>query len=111
MRIGPMRERLTLQQDQGTTQDAYGQPVANWQDVATVWAEVTPTSGMERFVQGAAQETAIATHRVRIRYRSDVGPGMRGLWRGRTLDIERADDPTGRRAEMVLICRELIEEP
>lgn len=110
MRIGPLRKRVTLQGDAGTTQDAYGQPIAAWQTIATVWAEVTPTSGAERFVPGAAQETAVASHRIRIRYRSGVTPGMRALYEGRVLDIERVDDPTGRRAELALICRELIEE-
>lgn len=109
MRIGPLRKRVTLQRNTGTTQDAYGQPVASWQAVTTVWAEVVPASGLERFVPGAVQETAVLTHRVRLRYRSDVTPGMRALWGSRVLDIERVDDPTGRRAETVLLCRELVE--
>lgn len=110
MRIGPLRKRITLQRDGGATQDAAGQPVAAWQTVATVWAEVVPAAGLERFVPGAAQETAVLTHRVRIRYRTGVTPGMRALWGSRVLDIERVDDPTGRRAELALLCRELVEE-
>lgn len=109
MRIGPLRKRLTLQRDTGSTQDAYGQPVAVWQTVATVWAEITPQAAAERQIGGAAQETATVTHRVRLRYRSDVTPGMRGLWGVRVFDIESAGDPTGRRAELLLQCRELVE--
>lgn len=110
MRIGPLRKRVTFRRNAGSTQDGYGQPIAAWQTVATVWAEVVPASGAERFVPGAAQETAVETYRVRCRYRSDVTPGMQALYDTRVLDIERVNDPTGRRAELVVICRELIEE-
>lgn len=42
----------------------------SWEDVATVWAEVLPLAGREGFA--AKQVDSELTHRVVLRYRSDL---------------------------------------
>ena len=109
MQAGKLRQRLTLQTT-APAQDAHGQPIDSWSTLATVWAEIVPTRGYERFVSGAEQQQAVLTHRVRIRFRDDVTSLMRGLWETRILDIEEIKDPNGRRSDLVLMCREVMEE-
>lgn len=105
MQSGRLRERVTIQQ-QSITRAANGEEIVTWADVATVWASVLPKASGERFIVGAAQELAKISHTVRIRYRAGITPKMRLSWTGRLLYINSITDPTGRRAEMVLMCEE-----
>ena len=106
IRAGLLRERVTIQ-EQVISRDEYGAEIITWGDVATVWASVLPTTGQERFVAAAQQQLATMSHEVRIRKREGLTREMRLLWLGRELDIENIADPTGRRAELVLRCREV----
>ncbi len=110
LQIGRMRQRVTLQQPT-LTQNSYGEPVAAWSDVQELWASILPASGMERYVSGGEQLQAGVTHRVRMRYRSDVSPIMRLLWGTRTLEIDSIQDPSGKTSEMVLMCSEVLPNP
>lgn len=108
MRIGPLRHRVTIQ-SATLAQDSVGQPIATWANLATnpsVWAEVTSAPAGERFVSGGEQVLANLTHKVRIRYRTDVTVKMRVSHLSRYLYIENVVDPTGRGRELVLLCRE-----
>lgn len=73
---GSLRHRVTLQQLTGS-QDAIGQPVPTWVDVATVWADVRYLNGIETLKAGA--EVAIARASIRIRWRAGVTAAMRVL--------------------------------
>lgn len=111
MQAGRLRERITFEYDAGTTQDDGGQPVEDWQPLATnptVWASILPKASGERFLPGGAQVQAEITHAVRVRYRSDVTVKMRLLWGTRTLHIESTVDPDGRGSDMVLMCKEVV---
>ena len=108
MRSGRMRHLITIQQ-RTETRDALGGSVWAWSTLATVWAEVRMAGTQERYVSSVDQDVATITHRVKIRYRSDVGPLDRIQHDGRTLDIESAVDPDGRRAELVMMCREVVD--
>lgn len=91
---GDLRHRITLQQ-RGGTQDAIGQPVLTWADVATVWADVRYLNGLE--IVKADAEISVARASVRIRYRLGVTAAMRVLHDGRVLDIKAVlPDATGR---------------
>lgn len=108
MRIGPLRHRITIQ-SATLAQDSYGEPIKTWANLATnpqAWAEVTSAPAGERFLSGGEQVIAHLTHRVRIRYRSDVTVKMRVVHESRHLYIENVVDPTGRRRELMLLCRE-----
>ena len=85
MRIGMMDRRITIQQDTTTTPDSHGEPVPNWEDVATVWAYRKPLKGSEK--QQSQQELAQAEYMFRIRYRTDITPKMRISYDGGIYDI------------------------
>ncbi len=92
MSIGRMDRQITIQEDVGT-QDAHGQVVPDWQDIATnptVWAEFLPVSGQE-FYQ-ARQVNAVAVANFRIYYRTDVLRKMRLTFEGDTYDIVDASE-------------------
>lgn len=104
MNIGRLRHRITLQRYE-SSYDQWGNPVEEWRDVATIWAEVRGLSGRTYF---AAQQTvAQSTHEIRMRWRGDVEPGMRVLHDGKAYSVDAALDPTGRREELVVIAKEV----
>lgn len=110
MRIGPMRHPITIQ-ERSTAQDAdYGEEARTLSNIAVnpnVWAEVLPAGGQERYVAGAEQVQAILTHRVRIRWRSDLSVEMIVVWESRLLEIQSIEDPSGKRQYLILKCREV----
>lgn len=59
MRAGGLDRRVTLQRFT-TTEDEYGEPIAAWVDLATVFAEVRQQGGREYL----AAETIMADRRV-----------------------------------------------
>jgi SPP1 family predicted phage head-tail adaptor len=76
---GKLDQRITLQAP-GTTEDALGQPIAGWTDVATVWAEAAPMRSRELTAGGAASSQIEVVFR--LRYRTGLDASMRVLWRG-----------------------------
>jgi SPP1 family predicted phage head-tail adaptor len=106
MRAGKLRHRVTIQEDQGTTQDSLGQEIEDWQDVATVWAAVEPLQGRE-FLE-AKQLQAEVTTRIRIRYRSGIEPEMRVVWGDHTYDVISVIETESRRREIELMCMEVL---
>ena len=53
MRIGPMKQRITIQRYTATN-DTYEQPRKIWTDLKTVWADVQPLTGKEFWSAEAA---------------------------------------------------------
>ena len=105
MQSGRLRDPITIQH-QSVTRDQYGGEIVTWITFATGWASVLPAASGERFIRGAVQELAKITHTLRVRYRAGITPKMRISWAGRILYIQTITDPTGRRAELVLMCEE-----
>lgn len=105
MNPGILRHRITIQELR-EGQDEAGQPVQEWQDVATVWGAVEPLRGREYFA--AAQVQAEVTTRIRIRYSKGIKPDMRVLYDGRLYNINAVIDPEERHMELQLMCREVM---
>jgi SPP1 family predicted phage head-tail adaptor len=105
MRIGALRERVTVQQQVRTPNGQGGFSVA-WSDVAaapTIWAEVTGLSGDEAIT--AAVERSVTRWRVIIRKRTDITPAHRLVWNGVNLDVKSIMPlPSAPRALTLLIC-------
>ena len=101
--IGDMRHRVTFQ-GLIKTPDGYKGNVKTWQDVITVWAQVIPITGREYFY--AHQIKNEITHRVRIRYRTDINVEMRVLFGERVFTIESIIDIGERREYMEIRCME-----
>lgn len=107
MQIGRLRNYVTIEQ-QSVTQNSYNEEIVTWGALAQVWAEIKPIVAYERLVKAADQVVATVTHRVRIRYRTDVTPKMRIKHGSRCFDIEGVQgDPTGKQAELYLLCKEV----
>ncbi|MBA3588299.1 phage head closure protein [Methylibium sp.] len=74
MQAGALNRRITIKQ-LAAGQDAIGQPLQTWSDVATVWANVLHKSGAESIK--AEQEVSIVRASIRIRRRAGITAAMR----------------------------------
>lgn len=101
--IRELRHRLVLQEEVVAPDEAGGQ-VRNWQDVATVWAAIEALQGTERLE--AMRVQAQVTHRITLRYRQDIRPGMRILRAGRPFNLRTVVDPDGRRRFLNILAEE-----
>ncbi len=105
MRAGDLRHRIEIgRYVEG--KDEWGDPLPpTWQTVATVWASVEGLSG--RLLFEAQQSAMQSDHRVTIRYRTGIEPGMIVRHDGRELEIQAVLDRDGRRRGLQLMCREV----
>lgn len=98
-----MRARITLQQETQTGDGAGGYQLG-WQDVATLWAEVEPLRGREVYI--ADRPESRVTHRMTIRYRSDITHRMRVSHDGRLFNIRAAINADARKRFTQLFVEE-----
>ncbi|MGJ3501613.1 putative phage head-tail adaptor (plasmid) [Piscirickettsia salmonis] len=105
MRAGLLRHRITLQNNLIGTNE-YGEALDYWQDIATLWARVSPRIGRELF--SAQQFYHEITQTVTLRYRADVSPNLRIYFDGRYFEILSVINPDERNRELVLACREWL---
>lgn len=103
MRAGLLRHRVTIQAPRHPENER-GEAVAEWADVATVWASVEPLIGRERWT--AQQVMPETTHRVRIRYRPGLTAAHRLKFGDRILHIDSVVDPQERHRELEILARE-----
>jgi SPP1 family predicted phage head-tail adaptor len=104
VRLGQMRHRVVLQAA-SRPQDASGEPVESWSDVATLWAKVEPLSATETY--RARQAGAELSHRVTVHYRAGVTPTGNRLKLGdRVLNVRGVRCPDEARVWLELSCLE-----
>lgn len=103
--IGEMNKRIKLLSS--TKAMDYGEEIETWDDYATVWGGVKPLSANERTV--AAQISAVATHRIKIRPRSDVMPNHRVQIGNKIYEINGILDYTHINDGMYLLCSEVVQ--
>src|SRR5574341_254423 len=101
MRIGDLRQRITLESPT-LTGDAMGSSMMVWADEGTVWAAVWPISAQEQ-IQSAGT-AMVATHRVQMRYRSDLLPTWRVKFGERYLAIVSLVNRNELNRTLDLIC-------
>jgi SPP1 family predicted phage head-tail adaptor len=106
MRAGQLRHRVQLQR-QHLADDLAGGDDVSFDTVATLWANVTTAGGREFWE--AKKLVPELTHQVELRYRSDVAPGMRFVFRSAVLRIHAAPDPDERRVRLLCMCTELVQ--
>jgi len=70
MAVGKMRHRLQLQSKSTTSDGGGSAAVASWTTFATVYGEITPQSGGERFFGDKLEEPI--THVIKLRFRRDL---------------------------------------
>lgn len=107
MRSGKLRQRVLLQSLQ-TGQDTFGQPLRTWNDVATVWARVSPVTGRE--VYSAKAEYAQADMKIEMRYRSGVKAAMRAVHDGTIYNIKAVLDFDERHTDILLLCERGVND-
>lgn len=76
MKVGKLRHRIVLQQ-RADAENAQGEVVPTWTDLAEVWGSIEPVSGREYFA--AQQVNAEITARIVIRHRPGVNAAGRVL--------------------------------
>lgn len=81
---GKLRHRIALTALQTTT-SPYGETVTEYVPAGEVWADVAPLSMKEHIASQALQ--APITHRITIRFRSDITAEWRIQFRGKTYGI------------------------
>ena len=74
MRAGNMKYRITIER-QGSFQNEFGEAERSWSSVCTVWAEILPQRGFEKYQ--AQQVMGEQTKIFSIRYRENITIGMR----------------------------------
>lgn len=102
MEAGRLNQQIVIQSPT-TTQNAIGEPVTTWVEVATVWAAIEDMTGRE-FQAAQAAQNGVET-RIRVRWRDGLTPTMRALAGGRIYDIQAVLDRDGRKTELQLMCR------
>lgn len=100
---GALGLRLTLERAVDVS-DGQGGVTRSWEAVAPVWAKLEPVSAES--VERAAQRGLIDTHRVTIRFRSDITTGMRLTRAGRRFAIRTLQDPDESGRYLVCLCVE-----
>ena len=73
MRAGTLTDLVSLQEP-GTAQDAIGQPIPGWVDVAQEWANIRYLSGIEAIRSDAT--SSVAKVSIQIRKRAGVTAAM-----------------------------------
>jgi SPP1 family predicted phage head-tail adaptor len=105
--LSRMRHRMMLQRAELTEQQG-GQFDAAWEDVAEVWAMISPVASrsvaQEQMRDG--QLVSPLTHEVHIRYRAGVEAGMRLLWGARVFDIKQVVNVQERDVMLWLLAEE-----
>ena len=96
-------DRLVTIQQLSTTEDAFGDDVQTWVDVAEVFTRVMPRSAQEQFRNDANITVASTTTVFRIRYRDDLDEAMRVVYDGHNWDIEGIIE-VGRRDKLDVIA-------
>lgn len=103
--IGALRHRIVVERPERTTDEA-GTGVIAWLPVATVFARIEASGGRE--IERADGVGGRITHKVILRYRTDVMPEMRIVAGTRVLDIRAAFDADGRARWLQCLCEERL---
>ena len=103
---GQLRHKVTIQK-QGQAQNELSELLPDqWVDVCSPWADIRQPSGLSA-IKADAQVSIVRTS-VRIRFRTDVKPGMRVVHGDRIYDIKAGPLAVdGKRVFIDLICEEV----
>ena len=102
--VGAMRQRMVLLVPQDVA-DGIGGQTRSYVAGASIWAEIVPLSGTDRFIAGRMEQSV--THRILIRYRADVTGASRLALGARVFIVHAAIDPDSRRRFLDCRCEEI----
>ena len=102
--IGTLTDRVQYQRREMVREDEGGHATV-YVPVATIWSRVRALSA--RSALSADGRGSTISHTVVTRFRTDVKPGDRFVYRGRNLSVVSAGDLNGRRAYLSCQCSEV----
>jgi SPP1 family predicted phage head-tail adaptor len=106
MRAGNLRTLARIQRLVESGPDAMGATTTQWTDVGNVYIDAQPMSGRELLMN--QKVTGQIMYGVVMRYRTDIDATMRLVFGRTILQIASPPmDPTGRRAELKLVCESI----
>lgn len=101
--LGSLCDRIQLRRRDASIEPEGGQFVV-FTPLGHTWSRVRHLSA--RSGETADGRSVGLSHAVVMRFRSDIGPGDRVIYRGRSLEIVSAEDLNGRRAYLSCLCAE-----
>lgn len=101
--IGALRHRLKLQAANDVSDETGGFD-RSYQTIAYVWGRVSPISANMQFIEQRFEQTTV--FQVDLRWRSDITPGMRLVFRDRILLIHAVRDADSARRLLTCACEE-----
>lgn len=101
--LGTLTDRVQLKRRE-MMPEAEGGHATVFVPVTSLWARVRSLSGRQG--HGADGRVVEVSHAVVLRFRTDIKPGDRIVYRGRNLDVVSAADLNGRRAYLSCNCSE-----
>lgn len=104
MEAGKLNRRITLQK-RIQQQDASGQPVDIWEDVAKVWAWPKTQTGMGVTRNAGDVAASLNSYSFRVRYRPSITEDMRILHDGFVFAIHQVQHDIEGRVWTDLVCR------
>lgn len=102
--IGARRRLFTLELPTEAP-DGFGGVLRSYQPGPRVWGAIMFLSQAERL--RADRPEAVATHRVTLPWREDLSGGARLSCGARRFRVRAADDPDGRRRDLVCLVEEV----
>jgi SPP1 family predicted phage head-tail adaptor len=101
MRSESLNSRVMIQRPD-TTQDAAGQPIDDWVDVAPAWASIRHPSGLSAIKADAS--VSIVKASIRIRYRTGLDASMRVKHKATLYDIKAILPDEAGKEYLDLVC-------
>ncbi|UBB16138.1 phage head closure protein [Comamonas odontotermitis] len=102
---GQLRNKVRVEK-QGPAENEWHEPLPDqWVLVCEPWADIRQPSGLATIKAGA--QTSVIRTSIRIRYRTDVAPGMRVVHGARVYEIKAGPlSVDGKREFIDLVCEE-----
>ena len=101
--IGALTDRVQLQHRETTREEEGGHSTV-YVPAGAIWSRVRALSARGAFAADA--RVSAISHAVVTRFRTDVRPGDRFVYRGLCLEVVSAADLNGRRAYLSCQCKE-----
>jgi SPP1 family predicted phage head-tail adaptor len=101
--VGTLTDRVELKRRESLGDEGGGH-ARIYVPLTSAWARVRSLAGRQG-ISADGQAVAIS-HSVVLRFRNDVSPGDRIVYRGRNLDVVSTADLNGRRAYLSCACSE-----
>lgn len=102
--IGTLTDRVQLRKRESAPEPEGGHERI-FMPMGNAWARVRSLTGRQG--SNADGRMVAISHSVVLRFRSDIGPGDRVVYRGRNLEVVSAADINGRRAYLACACSEM----